>query len=297
MTFRHLQIFIHVADLGSMTAAAEALYITQPTVSQSIAELEQHYGVKLFDRLSRKLYITEAGRQLLGYARHITTLFGEMEQAVRDSARKGLLRVGASVTIGTSLLPGLVKDFLKEYPDIEIKAVTGNTKDMEALLLQNHIDFALVEGNIHTEELVAKPFMEDELALVCGREHPFYGKERISIFDLTGRKFVVREQGSGTRELFENGMEAHGVKWDLSWECNGSDGLKSAAAEGLGIGVISRRLVGKEAAEGSLHILKVEGMDGTRRFSIIHHKNKYLTEPMEDFFGLCGRRVGEQGRF
>lgn len=286
MTIRNLEIFVKVADLGSMTAASEALYISQPTVSQAIAELEGHYGTKLFDRLAKKLYITESGKQLLGYARHIIALHGEMELAMKDPEKSGMLKVGASLTIGAELLPRLVSGFHAGHKELKIHAVIRNTADIESLILRNEVDFALVEGVVHSQSIISEEFMDDELALVCGRSHPLYGKQRVALEELLRCDFAVREQGSGTRELFESAMVSRNAAWNISWECSGSDGIKSAAAGGIGIGVISRRLVEKELADGDLCALKVPGLDLRRKFSIAYHKNKYINDTMKEFFGL-----------
>ena len=287
MTFRHLKIFITVVDLGSMTAAAKALYISQPTVSQAISELEDHYGVKFFDRLSKRLYITEQGKELLSYARHITNLVNEMEQTLKNPDNTGIIKIGASLTIGTCLLPKLVNEFKKTHPAQQLQAVTKNTKDLERLIIQNDIDFAVVEGALHTADIVAKAFMDDRLSLVCGRTHPLYKIKSIPCLELEKFDFIVREEGSGTRELFENTMTAKEIKWKLAWECNGSDGLKSAAVNGIGIAVISHRLVEEEIETGELSVIQAEDVDFKRKFSVIYHKNKYLTNSMKDFIGLC----------
>ena len=289
MTIRNLEIFVKVADCGSMTAASEALYIAQPTVSQAIAELESHYGIRLFDRLSKKLYITESGKQLLGYARHIITLHGEMELAMKDPEKSGLLKVGASLTIGAELLPRLVSVFQEDRRELKIHAVVRNTADIESLIMRNEIDFALVEGIVHNRNIISEPFMDDELALVCGRSHALYGARRTTLEELLRHDFVVREQGSGTRELFESAMVSKNAAWNISWECSGSDGIKSAAAGGLGIGVISKRLVEKEIQDGSLSIVRVPGLDLKRKFSIAYHKNKYITDTMKLFFSLVNK--------
>ncbi|MGE5630182.1 MAG: LysR family transcriptional regulator [Caulobacteraceae bacterium] len=288
MTIRHLKVFIMVADYGSVTAAAEALYISQPTVSQAISELESYYGVKLFDRLSRRLYITETGKQLLGYARHITALFDEMEQGFKNLQKGGKLKIGASVTVGTYMLPKLALEFKQSFPDIEIEAVVKNTTDIENLIIKNSIDFGVVEGIVHTPDIVSSAFMEDELVLVCGKNHPLYNKRGISEFDIPKLKFIMREAGSGTRELFESVMASRDIPWQLAWECSISDGIKNAAINGIGVGVISKRLVEKEIESGQLSIIKIDGIDLKRKFGVIYHKNKYLTEIAKAFIEMCG---------
>jgi LysR family transcriptional regulator, transcriptional activator of the cysJI operon len=286
MTIRNLEIFVKVADLGNMTAAAQSLYIAQPTVSQAISEIESHYGIKLFDRLAKRLYITESGKQLLSYARHIIALDEEMELAMKDPEKSGILKVGASMTIGAELMPKIASGFQEKHGELRIHAVVRNTADIENLILRNDIDFALVEGIVHSKSIIAEPFMDDELALVCGKSHALYGIRSVTLEELLKHDFVVREQGSGTRELFESAMISKNAAWNISWECSGSDSIKSAAAGGLGIGVISKRLVEREIAVGELVVLNVPGLDLKRKFSIIFHKNKYITDTMKEFFSM-----------
>lgn len=287
MTLRHLKLFISVVDLGSMTAASKAHFIAQPTISQAISELEDYYGVKLFDRLSKRLYITEQGKELLSYARHITNLFNEMEQIAKAQDKIGIIKIGASVTVGTYLLPKLVNEFTKSHPSIQINAVTKNTKDIESLIIKNEIDFAIVEGEIHNSHIISNAFMDDHLVLICGKTHPLYKVKTISSFDLKNHNLILRERGSGTRELFENTMTLNEVKWHSSWECNGSDGLISAAINGIGIAVISEKLVNDEVTTGKLSIIKIDDIDFKRKFNLINHKNKYLTNTMKAFIDLC----------
>lgn len=283
MTLRHLKIFIKVADAGSMTAAAEALYVSQPTVSQAIIELESHYGVKLFDRLSKRLYITELGKQFLSYARHIASLFDEMEQQLKNPDQTGVLKVGASITIGTFLLPEWVKSFNKEYPTLHLQVVVRNTKEIEGMLLSNNLDFGIVEGHIHSNDIHSEPLMEDELVCVCGEGHPWFESTHEAV-NLEEGAFIVREVGSGTRELFESVMTAHDLRTHIVWECSDSEGIKQAAISGIGIGVISRRLVKNEVNEGVLRVLKAKNIEFKRKFCIVHHKNKYLTPAIQCFF-------------
>ncbi|SCZ81881.1 LysR family transcriptional regulator [Acidaminobacter hydrogenoformans] len=287
VTLRHLRIFIAVSDLGTMTAAAKALYIAQPTVSQAISELEAFYGVRLFERLSKKLYMTPQGFQLLDYARHISSLYNRMDMAMGDASEGSVVKVGASMTIGSCFLPQVVEAFTKKYTDVPIEAVIRNTRDIEAMILKNEIDFALVEGTVHSTNIYADPFDEDRLLLLCGRGHPLYGSGKLETTALSGKKFIVREEGSGTRELFETSMAAAGIPWQAAWVYSGSDGLISAAIHNLGIAVISRRLAAKALESGELWPLQVEGFDLIRRFFIIRHKNKYLTGPMKNFINFC----------
>lgn len=287
MTLRHLRIFVIVADMASMTAAAKELYISQPTVSQAISELESFYGVRFFDRLSKRLYLTEKGKQLLNYSRHIIALSDEMEQSMKNPDQGGIIKLGASLTIGTYLLPKLTRSFTNQYSSMRIQAVIKNTQEIEELIMKNKIDFGLVEGVIHNRDIVGKPFIEDELIFICGRRHPLYGIKSIFIHDLNGYDYIVREQGSGTRELFEKVMTDYDIKWNLVWECNGFDSIISSTEDGIGIAVISKHLVEKKLQSGELFHIQVENLRVKRKFSIIHHKNKFITDMVQSFFAQC----------
>ncbi len=287
MTLRLLKIFIAVADLGSMTAASKALFVSQPTVSQAIAELENYYNVKLFDRLSKRLYLTENGNELLSYARHIVDLLSEMEYSMKSDEKSGIIKIGASVTVGTYLLPGLVNSFVEKYPSVHINAFVKNTKNIEGMIIHNEIDFAIIEGAIHSAKIVAIPFLDDELVLVCGKNHPLYRSDALSASELRNHNFIVREEGSGTRELFESIMASKEIVWNLGWESNGSDGLRSAALNGIGIAVLSEKLVREQVNSGELSIIKVHDLNFPRTFSVAYHKNKFITNTMDAFIKLC----------
>lgn len=287
MTLRHLKIFVTVCDTLNMTAAAELLYMTQPAVSQAIAELEGHYEVKLFERLSRKLFLTAAGRELMGYARHMIRMNTEAEHAMKSLKTDGFLRVGASVTVSGYVLPGLVRRFRRDNPAAEITVVENNTEIIERMVIRDEIDFGLVEGELTSSELVADPFMEDELVIVCSLEHRFARGGLIDPDQLEGEPFIIREPGSGTRKTFENAMAGCRISWKTAWTCNNTDTIKMAVAEGIGIAALSRLAVQQEIAAGMLCEVAVRGLRFDRRFRVIYHKNKYLTEAMKKFIGLC----------
>lgn len=287
MTFRHLEIFVAVADLKSMTKAAERLYISQPTVSQAIMELERHYGTKLFDRMNKRLYMTQAGERLLGYARHVTSLVTDMTLQMTHAEQSGILRVGASATVGTLYLPRLVNAFKAEGGNLSIQAVIKNTLDIEMQILNNELDIGLVEGDVHSEDLLVMPFEGDEIVLVCAKAHPLYLKAEIAHEDLRREAFLIREEGSGTRELFEYAMAAKGIEWQAVWESSSFESMTAAALENIGIAVLSRELVSRELANGSLKELNVPFLQLTRHWRVIYHKNKYLTEGMRQLIRLC----------
>ena len=287
MTLRHLEIFVAVADLGSMTAASERLYISQPTVSQAVMELERYYGTKLFDRMGKKLYRTQAGERLLGYARHVTGLISDMAIQMTQIETTGILRIGASATVGIRFLPELVTEFNQQVSGIQIQAVIKNTLDIEQLLLKNELDIGIIEGDIHSTDLSAKSFFQDELILVCGKGHPLYGKTSVAPFQLEDCHYLMREVGSGTRELFESAMAAQDLNWQTVWESNSFESITAAAKKNIGLAVLSKNLVKEDLETGALWHILTPFLSLKRKWRIAYHKNKYLTEGMEKLIAFC----------
>jgi len=296
VTLRHYQIFVTVCDTMNMTRAAGALYVSQSAVSQAVAELEAHYGVRLFERLSRRLYLTGAGEKLLGYARHIIRMNVEAERAMRSWNGSGVLRVGASVTIGACVLPALAARFQGLHPGASLEVTEDNTARIERLLMDDRLDLGLVEGAVTLPDILRTPFAEDDLALVCGRGHPFFERSCVAPEELTRERFILREVGSGTRSTFETVMAEKGLPWQALWVCNNADTIKAAVARGLGVSVISRRAVEREVAQGLIRTVAVDGLRFTRQFQIIHHKDKYFTGAMRAFADLCLAEGGEGTR-
>lgn len=286
MTLRHYKIFVTVCDTMNMTTAAELLFMSQSAVSQAIAELESHYEVRLFERLSRKLYLTEAGQKLLGYARHMLRMNAEIENDMKTLHQSGTIRIGASVTVGACVLPGLVSRFCQSVPAANVEVAEDNTANIEALILQDKIDLGLVEGEISSPDVLSRPFLEDQLVLICSPGHRFAACPEVEPPELERESFVIREKGSGTRKTFEDKMAEQNLTWKAAWTCNNSDTIKNAVAAGLGISVISKRAVANEVKNGLLLERQVRGISFKRQFKRIFHKNKYLTEPMKQFMAL-----------
>ena len=179
MTIRHLRIFIEVAKTGKMSMAAQRLFISQPTVSQAIRELEDHYGRKLFDRLSKKLYITSFGKKnFFTYATQVVEQFDNLEKKMNDNLHIENLRIGASVTVGTCLLSRIIKEFHSAAPRVNTYAYVNNTAMVEKKLLKSDLDIAIVEGDIHSQDLLTIPVIDDYLVLLCNNNHPLLNKEK-----------------------------------------------------------------------------------------------------------------------
>ncbi len=281
MTIRHLKIFIEVVDSGKMSISAAKFFISQPTVSQAIRELEEHYGVLLFERLCKKLYITEKGKKLLSYARNVVKQFDDMEEMMFQANHVEKIRIGATITVGNCILSDVIKSFKEINPQIETYSYVNNTKDIEEKLLRSELDIGIVEGKIKSPDLVSIPEVNDCLVLACSTKHTFAKKKTVKLSELVDENFAMREQGSGTRELFERYMLENGMSVKVAFEGNSSAAIKKAVIENQCLAVISIRLVEEEIKNGQMHVIQSMECDWDRYFSIVYHKNKFVTDEMK----------------
>ena len=258
MTIRHLQIFVAVADCGKMRAAAERLHISQPSVSQAVRELESYYNIKLFERLSQRIYITETGKKLLPYARHIIDSFETMEGFINDTSSGNVIRVGGSVSVGTRLLPPMIKSLENEVPDVDVCVIVDNTAAIEGKIQRSELDIAVVEGIVRSDELVKKDIYDDELVLVVGPEHELFNHPGIKLKELTKHALISRESGSVERNQFEQFLLEHDIKMKNKWSCSNTETIKKAVLNGEGIAILSRMVIEKEIAAGEVRVLNVE---------------------------------------
>ena len=287
MTIRHLQIFVAVADCGKMRAAAERLHISQPSVSQAVRELESYFNIKLFERLSQRIYITETGKKLLPYARHIIDSFETMEGFINDTSSGNVIRVGGSVSVGTRLLPPMIKSLENEVPDVDVCVIVDNTAAIEGKIQRSELDIAVVEGIVRSDELVKKDIYDDELVLVVGPEHELFNHPGIKLKELTKHALISRESGSVERNQFEQFLLEHDIKMKNKWSCSNTETIKKAVLNGEGIAILSRMVIEKEIAAGEVRVLNVENTRMKRKIKLIYHKNKYISQSMKQFIDIC----------
>ncbi len=287
MTFRHLKIFVTVVKCGKMRQAAATLFLSQPTVSQAIRELEAYYDVKLFERLSHKLYLTQEGQRLFTHAQHIVDAFECLDNTMKQSGVSSTLRIGGSVTVGTCFLHDIVMEIESSLKNIQVKVVVNNTSHIEQQILNSTIDIGIVEGLVKSKDVVNIPIYEDELVIVVGRSHPFYQMDCLSIDQLQGQSFVSREEGSIERNQYEQYLAEKGILLNQTWSCTNTDAIKRAVINGRGLAILSKLLVEKEVANGDLYILPIADIKMSRDIQLIYHKDKFLSQPMQTCIAIC----------
>ncbi|SHN69743.1 LysR family transcriptional regulator [Desulfitobacterium chlororespirans] len=287
MTIRHLRIFITVYDERNMTAAAAKLFMTQPSVSQAIKELENFYRVILFERLSRKLYATSSGEKLYQYACHIINLFDELDDVLKQDAYRKKLVVGANYTVGVVLIHQYIAQFKSLYPDSDVMVMVNKSSILLDKLRKNELDLALVEEVPNESDLVGDFFYNDHIVIVACPDHPLLNKTAITGQDIVNENLLLREKGAGVRNLFEQLMNQLGFAIKPYWESTSTTALINAAINKIGIAVLPYHLVKEYIASGSLKEIEVKGINFNRKLMVVYHKNKFLTSAMQDFIKIC----------
>lgn len=280
MTVRHMYIFKTVCECQSITAAAGKLNMTQPAVSVAIKELESFYQVKLFERMNRTIYLTEAGNTLREYADSILDQFEEAEAVLRDGTSMARCRMGVNVSVGETFLPGMLKLLEEKIPGIHMEVLVGNTVTIEEKLNENEIDFAVVDGLKDQTRRVIQPLFRGEMAAVCT---PSYGPHGpVTVKELAGYRLLLREKGSGNRVCIDAMFESHGCSARPVVDSISDLSLLKLAEEGFGITILPRELAAEQLAAGRLKEVKLTDDTLERQYFIAYNKKKYLTGRMKE---------------
>lgn len=283
-----LKVFCTVADTKSFSKASEIIHLTQPAVSLQIQALEELYETKLFDRSSSTVSLTPAGEILYKYAKEILALYSAAQKNIWEltGLAKGSISVGASTTIGNHLLPAVIADFRRTHPKIKIHLSVGNTKRIVEFLNSGNIDIGLVEGDVARQKLIVEKLISDELVVIVPPLHPWAKKKEISIYDATKEPFVLREEGSGTRQILEKYLNKHGISthdMKASMMLGSTEAIKEAVESGIGISIVSRWAARKENKYGSLKLLSLKEEKFFRDFSLVFHKNAIASHAVDEF--------------
>ena len=285
ITLRQLEIFKAVAQCGRVTAAAEALHISQPAASMALSELEKHLG-PLFDRhQGSSLSLNDSGRALLPKACELTDRAAEIEQQFTRDAfyQEGALIINSSSTVGNNLMPAIIGEFTDIHPGIRIDLKVDNTREIEKRVLGFEIDMAVVEGICLHPDIEVKTWRSDELVIVCHPSHRLANKENVTLDELADEPWILRESGSGTREVFDEVIAAKLGTPRVKMVLNRAEAIKQAAADGQGIACISRLAVWRALRKNDLATIGVKNLALKRHFYLIKHRHKYCSGVLERF--------------
>ena len=306
---RHWNAFLATARDSSISAASDRLSLSQPALSKQIAELERDLGVRLFERRSRGVALTEAGKLLLPYARRIGFAAADAEREALDirGLRTGRIVIGASTTIADYLLAPAVSLFVSRHPGVSLSVRVGNTADIARQVREEQCEIGLVEGPIDEENLDIRAFFEDELLFFVAPGHPLASRGQMSFREVLAYGVVLREQGSGTRAVFERAVRAHEFNFTEIATLGSNEAVKRAVRLGVGFGVVSRLALADELEAGHLvqihvHDVRLQrplnrliragrGVSRTFRALIAALDNSLIQDP--EFHGLGMPAVAE----
>ena len=283
-----LRIFQAVAQSRSFTRAAAIVHLTQPGVSKHVKQMEQYFGVPLFDRTGKKAVLTEVGGVLFEATQEIMTTIEAAERRIDDlkGLRGGRLRLGSSFPIGVYILPRVLAEFRKRYPAVEVQLEICLSEAVETKLLANELDLGLVSHDAGHPRLVARPFLMDELVAIVPSGHVWAKRRRIEPQELAAETVIVAAQGAGTRAVVEERLRAKEIELPNLLEFGNLEGVKHAVEAGLGVSVQARIVVQREMQAGTLHAVRLTAMETGIQFSYVRRKNTHLTHAARELVEL-----------
>ncbi|MDF2939525.1 MAG: yeiE [Gammaproteobacteria bacterium] len=284
---KQIALFLEVAKQENVSKAAEALHLTQSAASMGLIELEKQLGVKLFDRLGKKLVLNQTGEALLPKALEIIIKIQEFEDfSIQRNQMKGELLIGASTTIANYLLPKIISQFVQAYPEVKVSLQVGNTEQIIDQTKHFHLDIGFIEGPCATEELKLEDWQQDELVIFARAGHSLAETE-LSLEELSQAKWILREKGSGTREIFERAIFNKLASLNILLELGSAEAVKQAVMVTEALGCVSALALQKELEAGSLIKLKVSELHIKRELSILTHPARSESVILQAFRKMC----------
>ncbi len=278
ITFRQLRLFLALADTGSVSAAARAMHVTQPTASMQLREISESVGLPLYEVISRKVYLTDAGRQLARTARAIVDeweRFGQTVNAMQGLTR-GRLRV-AVVSTAKYFVPRLLGSFCERHPGIDISLEVLNRDGVVQRLRENRDDLYVMSMPPQDVDLEDQTFLANPLVMIAPAGHPLATRQRLPLKALAGERLILRERGSGTRLATDRFLEAQGFEPENWLELGSNEAIKEAVAGHLGVAVISRHAIKSEDLERDLCLLPVTGLPIRSQWHVVYPRAKQLS--------------------
>lgn len=298
MNLHHLRLFAAVVDHGGFTKAAAKLNLSQPAISKSLKELERELNLTLIDRSERSVKLTESGRLLYQRARELFGVERVAERELRElrGMKRGLLRIAASTTIATYLLPAVLGRFHLRHPRARIRVSSENTRTVVRLLLESRVDVALVEGPVEHERIDVVPWRDDELVVIAPSGHSLARVREIEPSALADQEFLVREPGSGTREVTERALSRIGLQLRNTMRVGGTEAMKQAVAAGLGLAIVSRAAAADQIALGRIAVLDVPGLAIQRTLTQLRLRDRAASAAARELETLLAEEAEGAGR-
>lgn len=285
-TLHQLKVFEATARHSSFTKAAEELYITQPTVSTQIKQLTKAIGLPLFEQIGKRLYLTEAGKELLQTCQGIFDRLDNFEMKIADlkGTKQGRLQLGV-ITTTKYFIPKILGSFCQQYPGIDIALQVTNHQKLQERMSSNKDDLYILSQLPEDIDLYHQAFLENPLVVVARKDHPLANQKNLPISCLQDEPFIMRESGSGTRQAVQKLLLQNDVSVRVRLELGSNEAIKQAILGGLGISVLSIHTLSTESAQGELTVLDVEQFPIQRNWYVAHLAGKQLSIIAQAFFG------------
>ena len=285
MTIRHLKVFICVCKHNSITKAAEELFIAQPAVSNTIAEIEKNYNVKLFERINRRIFLTDEGKKLLIKAQEAVNAFEEFEEQALNSSTKPLLKIGSSLTIGKQKLPWLLRKLKENFENIDFQISINQTSVIESKILNGGLDFAFIQGKPSDPNINSKLVDCNTLIAVCGKKYNM--PDTVTLKELCNYDLLLREDESVSREFLDHIFALENIVVTPIMESISNQALISATAQNLGVTIMPESMLTRQLANGGLRKITVSDYEFARNSYLIYHKDKTFNSVKKEIFDYC----------
>jgi DNA-binding transcriptional LysR family regulator len=290
MNLNLLRVFHAAAKASSFTRAAQEIHLTQPGISKHIKVLERHYGTRLFERIGKQVVLTQAGEILYRTTGDIFRLLNESKSRIGDlrGLCGGRLSIGASITIGTYILPEWLVAFRQKYPAVKLQLDIALSQQVVGKVLDNTLELGFVGHSEQDQRLTVTPFMTDQLVLILPPGHEWAERTApVTLQELAAQPFLLARQGSGTRMVLEQLFASSGVAVREILEFGTTEGVKQAVAAGLAISILSKHVVAKELSSGTIVSLPLQDVDLKRELYLVHHKDRYLSAAAKAFLQVA----------
>lgn len=286
-TLRQLEVFLAIAQAGNLTRAATQLNMSQSAASSALKDLESQFDLLLFDRVGKRLQLSDRGQQLRPTAERLMAMADDLEQSLLNNTSTGPLDIGATLSIGNYLAVQMVARFKTLHPDSPITLDVENTEHIAERVLNFELDIGMIEGEFQHPQLDIRPWRQDEMTVFCSPEHPLAHAGKLTDEQLVATEWILRETGSGTRQAFDRAMSGLLPKMNIALELQHTEAIKRAVQANLGVGCLSLMTLQDELDSGRLVRLDVPGRDLTRTLYLILHKQKYHSMGIQAWISLC----------
>ena len=291
MNLNQLKIFYLAAKKGNLSLAAKELFITQPAVTKGIQRLQEYYDMKFVDHIGKKLVLTDAGEVLYEIAEKIFELESKAEESIRDfqQRKRGRIRILSSESFGDYYLPRIIIPFSKAYPLVRITLSILPTEQVVENTATLNNDLGFISYPVEHKKLLVKEVLEDQLVIIAPPNHPLVRFPALAPRHLENQMLIMHESGSAPRKAFENYIRRNGLEVEVHLELSSNRAIKRAVEDGLGIALISRKVANEEIVDKRLVAIPLSDPSMTRRFYMVHHKDKYLSESLQNFMDMVSK--------